>query len=66
MGSSFVKLESKYYYIGEMLGKFEVLHAIFMDDSTDQNRKESHNMFMQEMDARKILDGINKVLERSK
>jgi len=51
-----------YYYIGEKLGKFVVMHTIFMDDSTDKNRINAKNEFTNPIDAGKILDEINNLL----
>ena len=66
MGVPDLKVESRYYYVGEQLGKFKVMSTIFMNDSTDQNRKASNNMFIHEMDANELLDKINAILEGKK
>jgi len=67
MGKHCVTLEKTvYYYIGEQLGKFKVMHTIFMDDSTDLNRKATLNMFTSSDEAQKVLDKINEELKRKK
>ncbi len=67
MGRSSLKAEKTiYYYIGEKLGKFVVMHTIFMDDSTDKHRIEDKNVFTSADDAQKFLDKINNIFKGNK
>lgn len=67
MGSTHLKAEKTvYYYIGEKLGKFEVMHTIFMNDSTDKHRIEDKNVFINSFDAQKFLDKINNIFKGNK
>lgn len=67
MGGAYLKEGiTIYYHIGEKIGKLEVMHTIFMNDSTDSGRISNKNVFRSSSDAQKILDKINKVFEGGK
>ena len=61
-----LKIYSKYFFIGEKLGKLEVKEAIFMDDATDSGRQKSNNMFVSPKVAQKKLEQVYKVLKGKK